>query len=112
MSTQNFEESIDIVEAAKRLCSAQQDTIILDVREQDEWDFCHIAGSLHIPMQQIPINLEAIPKDSNVLVLCHHGGRSLRVTRYLRAQGYDKVQNIAGGIEQWAIQVDNNLKRY
>ncbi|MCD8483816.1 MAG: sulfurtransferase [Verrucomicrobia bacterium] len=112
MNTDFSTESIDVITAAERMAKAPDNTLLLDVREQQEWDFCHVTGALHIPMQQVPDQLQAIPKDENVLVLCHHGGRSLRVTRFLRSQGYTKVQNVAGGIEQWAIQVNQALPRY
>lgn len=105
-------ESIEVAEAARRLNEQQERALVLDVREQDEWDLCHIQGSLHIPMQQVPLQLDRIPADRTVLVLCHHGMRSLRVARFLRSKGFDKVQNIAGGIDQWALQMDSTLQRY
>lgn len=86
--------------------------LLLDVREADEVATCAIAGSQHIPMRQIPENLASLPRDRLILVQCHHGGRSLRVTQYLRAQGFTQVSNVAGGIDAWAEQIDPALPRY
>ena len=86
--------------------------LLLDVREPDEIATCAVAGSLLIPMRQIPDNLAQLPKDRHILVMCHHGGRSQRVTQFLRANGYDHATNVAGGIDAWAEQIDPALARY
>jgi len=51
-------------------------------------------------------------KEKQIVVHCHLGGRSLQVTQYLRGQGFDKVQNMTGGIEAWSIEVDPKVARY
>ncbi len=86
--------------------------LLLDVREPSEIETCAIAGSERIPMRQIPEPLADLPRDRLILVHCHHGGRSLRVTQFLRANGFDQVSNVAGGIDAWAIDVDPSLPRY
>jgi len=101
---------IDIAEAAR--LAKQPGKIILDVREPDEVAICQIAGSVNIPMAQIPGRLAELPDDQHILVLCHHGGRSMRVTQYLRANDYPSVTNIAGGIDAWAESVEPGMARY
>lgn len=86
--------------------------LILDVREPYELNVCKVSQFEHIPMGQIPARLESIPKDKHLLVLCHHGTRSMNVTRFLRAQGLENVSNIRGGIEAWAREIDPTMKRY
>lgn len=87
----------------------------LDCREQDEWDLCHIDGANLHPMSVLAEeglgSLEPL-KASHVIVYCHHGGRSLRVASFLRQQGFAKAQSMAGGIDQWAAQIDSSLPRY
>lgn len=100
---------IDISTAAKL---HQEGALLLDVREPSEVATCSIAGSRHIPMRQIPENLADLPRDRRIVVLCHHGGRSLRVTEFLRANGFTRVSNIAGGIDAWATEIDPSLPRY
>lgn len=101
---------LDVSEAARLSTSGA--ARILDVREPFELQICRLPGAAHIPMGRIPQQLDAIPRDAHVLVLCHHGGRSARVTQFLRQNGFDNVTNIAGGIDAWARQVDPALQRY
>lgn len=98
-------------EAAQRLLQ-QDSAAVLDVREPYETSICRLPGSLLIPMSEIPARLPHLPRDRPLLVLCHHGGRSLRVTQYLRSHGFDQAANIAGGIDLWARRIDPTLARY
>ena len=99
----------DVATAARQL---REGALLLDVREPFEVATCAVAGSRHIPMRQIPENLPDLPRDQPILVLCHLGVRSLRVTQFLRANGFAQVTNVAGGIDAWAEQIDPNLARY
>ena len=63
-------------------------------------------------MRDIPASLDQVPKDRLILVLCHAGVRSLRVTLFLRTNGYPLVSNVAGGIDAWARQIDPTLAIY
>jgi len=100
---------VDVVTAARL---QQQGALLLDVREPFEVALSVIPGSQHIPMRQIPESLSDLPRDRTILVQCHHGGRSLRVTQFLRANGFTQVSNVAGGIDAWAEQIDQTLPRY
>jgi adenylyltransferase/sulfurtransferase len=100
---------VDVVTAARL---QGEGALLLDVREPDEVALCAIAGSRHIPMRQIPESLATLPRDRPILVLCHHGGRSLRVTQFLQANGFRQASNVAGGIDAWALQLDPALVRY
>ena len=79
----------------------REDVILLDVREQWEYDEAHSPGVTLIPMNQIPASLEQIPTDETVVVTCRSGNRSGQVVDYLRQQGYENVHNMAGGILAW-----------
>jgi len=100
---------IDVATAARQ---HQQGALLLDVREPFERAICAVQGSRHVPMRQIPESLGELSREQPILVLCHHGGRSLRVTQYLRANGFANVSNVAGGIDAWAEQLDPSLTRY
>jgi len=100
---------IDVVTAARLVQTGQ--AVLLDVREPDELAICQIPGSLPIPMREIPARVAELP-ETHVLVLCHHGGRSARVTQFLRSSGFAHVTNVAGGIDAWAEQIDPSLARY
>jgi rhodanese-related sulfurtransferase len=77
------------------------DVVILDVREQDEWDAGHIPGAVFMPMGQVPDRLSEIPKDKTVIVQCRSGNRSDQVTTFLEQQGFTNILNMAGGINAW-----------
>jgi rhodanese-related sulfurtransferase len=80
--------------------------MLLDIREPQEVAAGAIEGSVHIPMNTIPDNLDRLPKDVPLVVMCHVGGRSAQVTHWLRAQGYDNAVNLDGGIVAWAAEID------
>ncbi len=100
------------VEEARRLLSGPTPPLLIDVREPDEYAVCRIAGSRLIPMNSLSARLSEIPQDELVLVQCHHGGRSMRVTQFLRAKGYARVSNLQGGIDAWSLKIDPKVPRY
>lgn len=102
---------IDVNEAA-RLVKTPGQVVLLDVREPHEWAICHVKTSRHIPMREIPGRLVELPRDKPILALCHHGKRSLHVTQFLRANGFEQVSNVAGGIEAWAEIIEPGMPRY
>jgi len=75
--------------------------VLLDVREDDEWQLGHAPGARHIPMGEVPARLDEIPADAELYVICHGGGRSQRVAGYLARNGYQPV-NVSGGMAAWA----------
>ena len=86
--------------------------LLLDVREPQEFAICHITGSHHIPMNQVPQALDQLDPERETIVICHHGMRSARVANYLEQVGFDKVINLAGGIHAWACEVDSDMPTY
>lgn len=86
--------------------------LVLDVREPWEHDVCHIEGAQLLPMQQIPARVSELPQDRDIVVMCHHGMRSLQVANYLQSAGVSRVYNLSGGIAAWADQVEPAMSRY
>jgi rhodanese-related sulfurtransferase len=86
--------------------------VLLDVREPDELRRASIDGALHIPMREVPARLNDLQPTARIAVLCHHGGRSEQVARFLSARGFSDVHNVAGGIDAYARQVDDSIPRY
>lgn len=86
--------------------------LLLDVREPWEVAICALAGSLNVPLGELPERLAEVPDDRAVVVLCHHGVRSLSATNWLRAQGRRASANLAGGIDAWARLVDPAMATY
>lgn len=73
---------------------------LLDVREDDEWQRGHAPGAQHIPMGDVPARIHEIDVDKPLYVICHAGGRSLRVSQYLQRNGYEPI-NVDGGMLAW-----------
>jgi rhodanese-related sulfurtransferase len=96
----------------KRRHDAGDDFVLLDVREPDEIETASIPWATLIPMGDIPERFGELPHDKAIVVMCHGGGRSGRVTQFLGANGYDNVENLAGGIEAWSTQIDPTVPRY
>lgn len=89
-----------------------RDFFLLDVREPHEAAKCRIADSTLIPMGQVPGKLEELPRDVPVIAYCHHGGRSMQVSKYLQHQGFTDIFNLTGGIDQWAVHIEPEMERY
>jgi len=96
----------------RRLRDDRADFVLLDVREDDELATVRVDFARHIPMKQVPERLAELPRDKQLVLMCHHGSRSARVTRYLRENGYAQAVNLEGGIDAWAAEVDPALARY
>ena len=100
---------VEVLELKKML--KNKEVVLVDVREPYEVEICNIKGSLFIPMNEIPQNIEQLDKEKKYAVMCHSGVRSLYVSNYLNSLGYSTL-NVTGGIERWATDVDKNMKRY
>lgn len=90
----------------------QGSVTILDVREPWEYQQCHIENSVHIPMGEISHRHNELRPDQEIVVMCHHGMRSLQVAQYLEKAGFTNIANLSGGIDAWARDVDPNLPTY
>jgi rhodanese-related sulfurtransferase len=77
------------------------DGFLLDVRENDEWAAGHAPDAVHVPMMEIPVRTDEVPTDRDVYVICRAGSRSAQVVAYLQQNGYDRVNNVAGGMHDW-----------
>lgn len=86
---------------------------LLDVREIWEFETASIPGAKLMPMGDVPsrANQELDP-DDHIVVLCHHGVRSMNVTVWLRQQGFENAQSMRGGIDAWSRQVDPKVPLY
>ena len=85
---------------------------LVDVRQEDEHKICRIEGSALIPLSQFPARAGELKKGEEIVIHCHHGGRSERACDYLARLGYENVSNLAGGIDAWSLEVDPHVPRY
>ena len=86
--------------------------LLLDVREPHEFSHCHIEGAQLMPMGSVPSRLQELDPELPVVVICHHGMRSMQVAMFLQQQGFGKLYNLGGGVAAWAAQVDPAMPTY
>src|ERR1700731_2167680 len=100
--------------SVKAKLDAKADFLLVDCREVDEYQKVHIDKAKLVPMSVIQDRVNELQpyKQKEIVVHCHHGGRSLKVTPWLRSQGFANVKSMAGGIDQWAVEIDPKLARY
>lgn len=85
---------------------------LLDVREAWEFQAARIEGSTLIPMGEIRSRFTELDRSSGIVVICHHGGRSMQVAVFLEREGFQDVHNLAGGVDAWARTVDPAMPTY
>jgi len=101
------------VDQLKQQLTSENPPLLLDVREPWEYQTASIPGSTLIPMNEIPARAhQELDEEAPILVLCHHGARSLSVAAWLRQQGFDKAQSVSGGIDAWSRLIDPTIPRY
>lgn len=104
---------IDCTKVRQKL-DADEDFLLLDCREPDEHAQANITAARLMPMSTLADNVAELEsyREAEIIVHCHHGGRSLRVANWLREQGFARAVSMAGGIDQWSQQIDPEVPRY
>ena len=100
-------------EDVRQMLQTGEPFTLVDVREPWEYETARIGGATLIPMGDVPsrANQELDP-EKHIIVYCHHGVRSMNVTAWLRQQGFEKAQSMAGGIDAWSRRVDAKVPLY
>jgi len=102
-----------IPEEVKSKLEAGESFTLLDVREPWEVQTARIAAAKLIPMGEVPTRAhQELDPDEHIVVVCHHGVRSMNVTVWLRQQGFEKAQSMRGGIDAWSRRVDAKVPMY
>lgn len=96
----------------KEMLDAGKKLTLLDVREPQEWDIAHLPGAKHIPLNDVPDRMNELDTADDIVVYCHHGMRSAKAIGFLQKMGFEKLSNLAGGIDAWSINVDESVPRY
>lgn len=90
--------------------------LLLDVREPWEFEYCHIEGSVLIPMGKLAAKIDSLEAEigftRDIIMICHHGIRSRQMGYYMEQAGFKSITNLDGGVERWAEDVDSAMRRY
>jgi rhodanese-related sulfurtransferase len=100
------------VEELKARRDRGENPLVLDVREDWELQLASIPGVVHVPMNQLSARLSEFSPTVETVVMCHAGGRSMRVAHFLASQGFTNVANLSGGISAWSQIVDATVPQY
>ncbi|ALW84756.1 rhodanese [Hymenobacter sedentarius] len=96
-----------------RRLQAGDDFQLVDVREPEEYEYCHLPGSLLLPLGEVPRRAPEIRTEGPVVLICHHGVRSAQALGYLQHRlGRTNLLNLRGGVAGWAARVDPDFPRY
>jgi rhodanese-related sulfurtransferase len=104
-------KQLSAIELKSKILDKEQ-LFLLDVREPFEFAHAHIDGSVLIPLNQIPQRLREIDMEQEVVLICHHGMRSMQAANFLAQVGFRNISNLVGGIDAWSIEVDSAVARY
>jgi rhodanese-related sulfurtransferase len=109
----DYPMEIDVQEV-NSLIQQGEDFLLVDVREMSEYQTASIGGSVLIPLAELKTSVGQLEpyRDKRIVVHCHHGGRSMRAVMALRQLGFSGSQNMAGGIDEWSLQINPQVPRY
>ena len=96
----------------RRRLDGGEDLLLVDVREPEELAIACIKGALLRPMSRAEEWIDTLPREGELVIVCHHGMRSMHVALALAARGHTNVTNLTGGIDLWSAQVDPAVPRY
>jgi len=100
-------------EQVKAKLDQSEEFTLLDVREPWEFELAHMSGAKLVPMGDVPSRAhQELNPDDHIVVVCHHGVRSMTVTAWLRQQGFEKAQSMRGGLDAWSREVDGAVPLY
>lgn len=102
---------LSATELAARLAGSAP-PLVLDVREQWEYDIAHLEGSRLVPLSDLQRTVSTLDKSAEYVMLCHHGMRSEMAAQWMAAQGFSRIANLVGGIDAWSQAVDDKVARY
>lgn len=104
--------AISPVQLASRLAAGDL-LHLFDVRDPIEFDYCHLPGSVLLPLDEVPQRADEVPATGEVVLVCHHGVRSAQALTYLQQRhGHTNLLNLRGGIDAWSREVDPTMPRY
>ncbi len=94
------------------LMRGEEPPLVVDVREPEEYELARVEGARLLPLSLFNEWAPALDRERETVFMCHHGIRSAQVCAWLARQGFEKINNLAGGIDRWSADVDPTVPRY
>ena len=94
------------------LLRGEEPPLVVDVREPEEYELARIEGARLLPLSLFNEWAPSLDRERETVFMCHHGIRSARVCAWLARQGFEKLHNLAGGIDRWSADIDPTVPRY
>lgn len=99
-----------LVEDLKKKLDDSEELLIIDIRDADDFGFCHINGSVNFPVSEFESRISEIPNDIPVILVCKYGKKSEQyVTRLMEDHGYKNVKSLLGGLWEWSREIDPSM---
>ena len=99
-------------EDLKARLDAGNPPVLVDVRQQYEFEVCRLPGSVLVPLDQLAGNVDELNPADEIVLICHHGVRSLDAAFFLRQNGFANAKSLAGGLDHWSLAIDRSMPRY
>lgn len=99
-------------EELKARLDAGDSPVLVDVRWAQEFEICSLPGSKLLPLDQLAANLDELDPEDEIVLICHHGIRSLDAAFFLRSNGFPRAKSLAGGLDHWSLAIDRSVPRY
>ena len=111
---EDFDEENFVIEAPEleEVLDSEKEIVLVDVRDQNEWDICHIEGAKLMPVEEFDKYIPQLHQDDEIYLYCYKGTRSMNALKQLHAEGFKKIKSLTGGIDRWAELVDPSMPRY
>ena len=100
------------VQELKAKLDAKDDFVLIDIREPHELEISKLDEAMHIPMRDMPDEMEDMDTDREYVILCRTGSRSYRMVQYMMEEGFTNVYSLLGGINDWASKIDPSMQQY
>lgn len=99
-------------EELKARLDAGTSPVLVDVRQEYEFEVCHLPGSVLLPLDRLASSVDELDPSDEIVLICHHGVRSLDAAFFLRSNGFANAKSLAGGLDHWSLAIDRSMPRY
>lgn len=96
----------------EEILASKKEVVLVDVRDQNEWEICHIEGAKLMPVGEFGQHIPELNTEDEIYLYCYKGTRSMKALKMLHAEGFKKIKSLTGGIDRWAEVVDTSMPRY